>query len=111
MNALEACRAALLPLKIPIAPDLYTGAGDRYLTYNYAFERGEEFGDDRPEMTRNDIQVHFVCPLKENYIKTKNQIRDALFENGFSFPQIVRMDDQEQKLRHIIYECEFLEDL
>ena len=48
-------------------------------------------------------------PEKENFIKIQNKIRKALFEQGFTFPQVTVLT--ENKKRHLVFECEIEEEM
>lgn len=109
MTEFEKIIEAIKDFGFPYEPDVYTGEAEKYFVYNYADERGIVFADDSPEVVKADMQIHFFLPEDENFIKIKNQIRDALFKQGFTYPEItVRKDG---KKRHIIFECEIEEEM
>ena len=93
----------------PYAPDVYTGNKDRYFVYNYADEKGDLYADDSPGTVVASVQVHFFLPADENFIRIKNQIRDALFRQGFTFPAVTVL--REGKKRHIVFECDIEEEM
>lgn len=100
----------LSPFGYPVEPDLYTGTERRYFTFNYADERGRNFGDNEPGCIISYMQIHFFLPVSENYLKIKNQIREALFKAGFTYPSISMLLVTESKIRHIIFECQIAEE-
>lgn len=107
MTAFEAIVQAIEKFECSYAPDIYTGNAKRYFTYNYADQRATEFADDKPLNLVASVQVHFHLPVNENFIRIQEEIRQALFEKGFTYPEtIVRKED---KTRHIIFECEIEE--
>ncbi|MDO4468405.1 MAG: phage tail protein [Bacillota bacterium] len=107
MTAFEAIVQAIEVFEYPYAPDIYTGNAKRYFTYNYADQRATEFADDKPLNLVASVQVHFFLPANENFIRIQREIQQALFEKGFTYPEItVRKED---KTRHIVFECEIEE--
>lgn len=106
MTVNETIIQALKSLGYPVKPDLYTGKEKHYFTFNYANDRGEDFGDDEPQEAVASIQVHFFCPLSEDYLEIKEKIRDLLTDAGFTYPEITELNEPENKIRHLVYECE-----
>ena len=43
-------------------------------------------------------------------MKMKNEIRDALLREGFTYPEIESMDDPNPDIRHLVFECEIEEE-
>ena len=111
MSAFEAIRAALADITYPKVPQRYEGKETKYITYNYAADSGRDFGDDRPGCNEVSIQVHFFLPLKENYQKEKNRIRQLLFFQGFTWPEVMVLEEDDTKTRHIIFECDYTEEI
>lgn len=93
----------------PYEPDIYTGEAERYFTYNYAADEGTLFGDNGAGSAIVSVQIHFFLPADDNFIKIKNQIRSELEKQGFTFPEITVI--RENKMRHIIFECDAEEEL
>lgn len=89
----------------PVKPDIYTGKEDRYFTFQYVDNRGADFGDGIPQCNKIDLQVHFFLPIKENYLKIRKEIRDALFMERFTYPSITEFVEPENEIRHLIFEC------
>lgn len=108
MTEFEKIRTAIEGFGFPCEPDIYTGDEERYFVYNYADERGSLYADDVPGGVIASVQVHFYLPADENFIKVKNQIREALFRQGFTFPEVTML--REGKRRHIIFECDIEEE-
>lgn len=109
MTAFENIVNAIAPFGYPYKPDVYQGDREKYFVYNYADQRGILWADDEPETVIASVQVHFFMPEKENFIKIQNKIRKALFEQGFTFPQITVLT--ENKKRHLVFECEIEEEM
>lgn len=124
MTALNAIRDALLPITTkygwPIEPTTYDGDSKYYITYNYADDRGADFGDDVPNCNLASVQIHFFMPQRDgkknlNFQGYKKEIRDALFANEFSYPEIniipEQDEDRQSDVWHLCFACEFIEDL
>lgn len=101
---------ALKKFGYPVVPDLYMGSDQRYFTFNYADDRGANFGDNEPQCTISYIQVHFFLLLNENYLELKKSIRESLFEAGFTYPQVTILTERDNGLRHLVFECEMEEE-
>ncbi len=109
MSALEAVLIALSGFSYPKVPRRYEGNEKKYFTYNYASDHGADFGDDEPGCNEVTIQVHFFMPLKENFQKEKNRIRYQLFLAGFTWPEVVVLEENDTMTRHIVFECSYVE--
>lgn len=107
MTAFEKIVQAIKPFGFPYSPDLYQGPAKTYFVYNYADERGTLFADDVPGEIIASVQVHFYLPKSENFITIKNRIRKALFQMGFTFPEVTSVIEDDK--RHIIFECDIEE--
>lgn len=105
METSEKIVEAIRPLGIPCVPDLYTGNEERYVTYNFVDDYGTDFADDEPETIVNSMQIHFFMPAKETYIDWKKRIRKALFDADFTFPEVTIQTEDENTIRHMIFEC------
>ena len=97
---------ALNPFGIPVKPELYTGSEKTYVVFNYADDRGADYGDNTPQCTVAYMQVHLFMPLNQNGLALKKEIREALFGAGFTYPSVTILTEQENNIRHIIFECE-----
>ena len=117
MNTFERIKNIAKSLNIPAYPDSYTGKDsarpERWITYNFAANNGDLYGDDAPNAVVHSIQVHLFMPANKNFFVIQNSIRNALFEDGFTYPDITVMVDEvttansgTSKLRHIVFECE-----
>jgi hypothetical protein len=117
MNTFERIQNIAKSLNIPAYPDLYTGKDsarpERWITYNFAANNGDLYGDDAPNAVVHSIQVHLFMPANKNFFAIQNSIRNALFEDGFTYPEITVLVDTittansgTSKLRHIVFECE-----
>lgn len=107
MTTFEKVQTTLKVFGIPCVPDLYKGSEKRWITYNYSDDYGDVFADDEPYVTINSVQVHLFLPLNEPFTEWKKNIRTALFDAGFTWPEITIQTDE--KTRHIIFECDIEE--
>lgn len=120
MTAFGAIRNALTQFGYPMEVELYEGTEKRFFTYNYADDHGDDFGDDIPGTNLVSVQVHYFMPVIENNRKVsfqtiRKQIRTALFEAGFTYPEVTirrdRTQDTNNDMWHIIFECEYEEEV
>lgn len=109
MTEFEKIIEAIKDFGFPYEPDVYSGDEEQYFVYNYADERGSLYADNMPESVIASVQIHFFLPAEENFIKLKNQIRRALLQQGFTFPEVTVLT--EGRKRHIIFECDIEEDM
>jgi len=98
------------PMGYAVVPDIYEGDDKKYYTYTIADDRGAYFADDLPISNRVSVQIHFFLPIKENYIKERNQTRQLLLHAGFTYPVITMITEPDTQKRHIIFECEVEEE-
>lgn len=114
MTSFARIRTAMLPFG-PSKPDKYAGSETHFSTYNYADDRGTDFADDEPQENKVSLQVHYFLPANEEFMTTKNQIRDALwnvFKNDVdvTYPVVSVMVETETKLRHLTFEFDATEE-
>mgnify|MGYP001850821452 CR=1 FL=1 len=110
MTTFEKIKKALESFGFPMEPDVYNGTEKQYFTYNYADDYGNDYADDAPQTVINSVQVHFFLPRSRPFATMKNKIRNALFEAGFTFPEITIQIEDDEKTRHIIFECDIEEE-
>jgi len=87
----------------------YEGLLKTYFVFNYSDDRGDAYSDDSPEFNMVSVQIHFFSPLTFNHLILKKQIRNALFENGFTYPTVQTFYESDTKLNHLIFECDYTE--
>lgn len=104
MTVFEKIVEAIKPFNYPYSPDVYTGCEDRYFVYNYADERGSLFADNEAQEVTVSIQLHFYMPLNDKFSKIKRDIKKALVKQGFTYPEITILHDDDK--RHIIFESD-----
>ena len=110
MTANQIIINALKPFGYPCKPNFYNGGEKKYFTFNYADERGADYGDNQPGCILSSMQIHFFLPMKENCIKEKKEVRKALFKAGFTYPVVIEITEEENSTRHIVYECDITEE-
>lgn len=117
MTAFEAIVQAAKQIEIPASPGIYNGKADKYIVYNHALLRGDNFGDDEPGADVAEVQVHLYMPYenpqthgKINYRDDLDTLRHALFGHGFTYPEVTVLREEDVKKWHIVFECEFEED-
>lgn len=96
----------LLPFGLPIRTDFYEGAAEEYFTFNYADDRGADFGDDKPGEVIAAIQLHYFLPMEKDYLEMKKGIRKAIHKAGFTYPSVEILTEPKNHIRHIIFEFE-----
>ena len=104
MKVNEKIISALSPLNLKVTPDFDGGGAKEYITFNCTDDVAVEYGDDEPIFDVAHMQIHYFCPLEEDYLATKKKIRKLLFDAGFSYPEVTELT--EDKKRHITFECE-----
>lgn len=104
MTVFEKIAAALKSFDFPHEPNVYTGCEKRYFTYNYSDERGSLFADDEALEITASVQVHLYLPEKEKFSKIKNKVKKALMSQGFTYPEVTILKDEDK--HHIIFECD-----
>lgn len=95
---------AMSPFGMPVTPDFDGGNEQEYITFNYVDDTGACFADDAPTCAIAYMQIHYFLPAEKDYLQTKKRMRQALYEAGFSYPEVTVII--EGKTRHIIFECE-----
>lgn len=107
MNTFEKIKYVAAGFSIPAYPDVNQEDDvERWITYNFSDDFGTDFADDVPQETIHQVQVHLFLPITENFLKLQQQIREKLFDAGFTYPEITVLTEDETKIRHIIFECE-----
>lgn len=90
----------------PVKPNVYTGEATTYYTFNYN-TMGANFADDAPGHERYFIQVHFVCPVNYDSVSRRVEIKNNLFDAGFTWPSMTDVSDSDRQ--HWVFECEYAE--
>ncbi|MDY4596863.1 phage tail protein [Faecalimonas umbilicata] len=110
MTVFEKIIEAIEPFGFPYTPGVYKGEEKHWFTLNYVDDRGNLYADDEPQSVLATVQVHFFMPYNEDFVRIKNKIRDAIFRQGFTFPEIEILSDTDPQIRHLVFECEIEEE-
>ena len=92
-----------------VCDSVYNGTLTPYVVYNISDSRGEVFSDDKPKIDATAMQIHYFCKVTDKYLPDKARIRKALFDAGFTYPQITTIYEEVTKMLHIVFECEVSE--
>ena len=63
---------------LPVSQDIYTGTGEKYITFTYNTENPVFWGDDEVMEDETVLQVNLYTPVGFNYMGLKHTIRDYL---------------------------------
>ena len=93
-------------MQIPAFPDVNCREDEeRWITFNFADNYGTAFADDGPQETIHEVQVHLFLPVDDNFLSLQQEVRQRLFDIGFTYPEITVTTENDTKIRHIIFEC------
>ena len=110
MSAFSKIIAAAESCGLRAFPDVYEGKDlDRWVVYQYTTEYGDLYGDDAPEAITGTVQVKLILPEMENFLSIRDRFRQALFNQGFTFPRVTENfvdPDGPHKMRNIVFELE-----
>lgn len=97
---------AAMDFGVPCVPGIYKGTADEYITFNYN-SMPDDFGDDAPGHEVNLVQVHYVCPVRQDSVARRKSIKQKLFAAGFTWPDMTDAKDADSQ--HYVFECEIAE--
>lgn len=103
MNINQAILLALSPLKLPVKANVYEGAADEYITFNYVNENPAVIADDTDIIDETNIQVHYFT--RGNPQRNKKVIRRLLRARGFSISNTLEIYESDTKFTHVIVEA------
>jgi hypothetical protein len=106
MTVNETIINALSQFGLTVTPDFFGGGADEYFTFNYADDRAVDFGDDAPDHVVAYMQIHYFAPMWKDYLSIKKKVRKALFQAGFTYPDVTDVTDTESEIRHLVFECD-----
>lgn len=106
MTVNEKIKNALEPFGLPVTTDFFGGDVEEYFTFNYADDRAADFGDNGPLHVVAYMQVHYFGPMDKDYLAVKKKVRKALFDAGFTYPDVTDATVIEDRIRHLVFECE-----
>ena len=97
----------LSPVGYPVDFAKYEGTSDKYIVFNFIDETGDDYADDAPQAETVYIQVHFFAPKTFNHNTAKKNIKNLLFNAGFTYPRVQTLYEDDTKLFHLIFETEY----
>ena len=103
MNVNSQVITALTSLSIPVAADVYEGAADEYITFNYADERPVVRADDADILDETTIQIHYFT--RANPLAMKKRIRHMLRSAGFTIQNTQQFYESDTKYYHVVVEA------
>lgn len=107
MNAEKALKTALEPI-FPdgrAVPHIYTGKALEYVTWN-TWTIPEVYAERLPAAARQIAQIHWFLPHGKNPSRGKVAIARALFDAGFSWPDVTNASDEDGQ--QYVFECTFV---
>lgn len=111
MNINEKMKELEAVVGCDVEQDIYSGNGERYITFTYEDERPELCGDNRPLADTVYVQISYYCPKGYSYMADKHKIRDYLEKQGFKVTNIRCWLENEltgyQNIRHLIFETTY----
>ena len=99
---------ALSKFNLPIALNNYKNKDnlDMYLVWNVSDDRCTYYADNEPLFDTVSVQVHLFIKDNINYLQLKKDIRNSLCDSNFTYPSVTMLHEDEEKLNHIVFECE-----
>lgn len=95
--------------KMPCAHPNYDGEEKAFFTFNMD-AIPSNFADDTPLHDRWLIQLHMFAPVTQNTRKLRKQVRQAIFDAGFTYPDQIDASEAFKKTdgseQHIVFEFE-----
>ncbi|MBQ0112680.1 MAG: hypothetical protein KBT03_06090 [Bacteroidales bacterium] len=86
---------------------------EEWITFTYASEYYDEFGDNRPIAEVCDIQIKVTLLKNTDYFELKEKIKDYLLQNeayDIQCQTYMDMTEDVQKYRLLIISCKFKQD-
>ena len=97
---------------LPCVHPNYDGEEKAFLTFNLD-ALPSNFADDQPMHDRWLIQLHLFAPVTQNTRKLRKQIRQSIFDAGFTYPEQIDASEAFKKTdgseQHIVFEFEGVE--
>ena len=87
-----------------VFPMVYTGKDLKYIVWNYSV-LPSVWADRAPHAARYLVQVHFYLPHGENPQAAILALSRAIFDAGFTWPELTDASDEEGQ--HWVLECEY----
>lgn len=94
---------ALSSLSLPVHANVYNGAADEYITFNYADERPSLRADDTDILDETTIQIHYFT--RGNPQSNKKAIRRLLRSAGFTIISTSEFYESDTAFTHVVVEA------
>lgn len=97
---------------LEVEEDLYEGKNEEHITFTYADEHYDEFGDNKPIAEQCDMQIKVVLLKDTDYFDLKENIKLYLLQNeAFEINAQSYMDITEDPKKHriLLVTCKFKE--
>ena len=104
-NVDNALQTALGSLGLPVFPNLYQGNELEYIVTNHN-AIPVVYAERKPQAARHIVTVRYFLPFKKNPNPMILQIEQALFNNGFTFPDMTDVSDSEGQIYAMT--CEYI---
>lgn len=98
--------AALAEIPIEVEPDEYNGDKDTYIVFFITGQSPIKFGDNKPLKERYEMQIQLFVPLYYDHLEITKQIKKALFDNYFMYPDITIIREPTLGRKRIVFETE-----
>ena len=103
MNVEKRIIAALEFTGYKVYNNTYTSTDRAYFVF-VVNVNPEMFANDEVQYGINDISLHFYCPVTQNTVTLRKQIKKALQTEGFTYP--IEVDASDEHMQHIVFEFE-----
>ena len=97
---------ALSEIPLEVEPDEYNGDKDTYIVFFVPGQNPVKFGNNKPLKERYEMQIQLFAPLYYDHLNITKQIKKALFDNYFMYPDITIIREPELGRKRIIFETE-----
>ena len=98
--------SGILPVWNVIKEKVDEEPAETYYAFNYS-THGTGYADDEPTGEVSMVQVHLIAPLNVNVSGLVKQTKQALYNAGFTWPQVT--DASDDKGRHKVFEFQHVE--
>ena len=92
----------------PVYPKVYTGPQDHYFVYDITDDRGDDFGDDIPDVDHYWIRLKYYFPIGENQTAKRKLVRNRLHDAGFSYADITDVSFPEEGMDGFEFDCDIV---
>ncbi len=115
---------AALSVLAPTYPDSYDAPADMnrtgvYYTFGYN-ALAAQYADDEPHEEIYYVQVHLICPVKQDSVELRKQTKTKLFAAGFTYPSEMNVGVEtvrgagfssagNSRYQHYVFECTAVE--